>query len=353
MKIKTIKLLGFIVKSITMGMIAALFLFVFFPHLIQPVPEVIEEPELLPLSFAEAIKATSPSVVNIRTIYPERQKRSNQLVGRMGYGSGVIISPEGYVVTNYHVISKAKDIAVRLTDGRQAIAELIGVDPETDLAVLKVPMNNLIPLVMDSSVKVDVGDVALVIGNPFGADQSVSMGIVSGTGRRFIGLSNYENFIQTDAAVNPGNSGGALINARGDFLGISSAHFTRGKTTGISYAIPMAIAMDVTQEIINNGKVIRGWLGFNGGPINLIGREIFGEEVYLVTAVSPDGPADSAGFKKDDIIRKVNNLSLGPEMDLQNLIAISKPDSEIIFEIERNKQILQLTAIVKERPIPE
>ncbi len=355
MKIKTIKLLGFIVKSITMGMIAALFLFVFFPHLIQPLPALNEqsEPEVMLFSFADAIKATSPSVVNIRTIFPERKKTNNQLVGRMGMGSGVIISPEGYVVTNYHVISKAKDIAVQLTDGRQAIAELIGVDPDTDLAVLKVPINNLIPLVMDSSVKVDVGDVTLVIGNPFGAGQSVSMGIVSGTGRRFVGLSNYENFIQTDAAVNPGNSGGALINARGDFLGISSAYFTRGTKTGISFAIPMAIAMDVTQEIINNGKVIRGWLGFNGGPINLIGREIFGEEVYLVTAVSPDGPADSAGFKKDDIIRKVNNLSLGPEMDLQNLIAISKPGSEIIFDIERDKQKLQLTVIVKERPIPE
>jgi len=354
MKIKTLKFLGFIIKSVIMGMIAALFLFVFFPHLMKPVVEMDKKPveAIVPLSFSEAIKATSPSVVNIRTLFPDPQRKDSQLRARLGMGSGVIISPEGYVVTNYHVIYKAKEIAVQLIDGRQDIATVIGVDPDTDLAVLKIPTTNLSPLMMDSSVKVKVGDIALVIGNPFGAGQSVTMGIVSATGRRFLGLSTYENFIQTDAAVNPGNSGGALINTNGDFLGISSAYFTRGTKTGISYAIPTALAMDVTQEIIANGRVIRGWLGFSGGPINRAGREAFGDEVYLINGVSPGGPAELAGLKENDVILKVNQLPLGDIQDLQNLIAQSTPGSEIVLEILRQKQTIELKATVKERPQP-
>jgi len=352
MKIKTIKLLGFIIRSVMMGMIAALFLFVFFPHLMQPITEHEQESEqtILPLSFSEAISIASPSVVNIRTIFPDPERSNAQHRARLGMGSGVIISSEGYVVTNHHVINKAKAIAVQLTDGRQDIAEVIGVDPDTDLAVLKIPTKNIVPLAMDSSVQVNVGDIALVIGNPFGAGQTVTMGIVSATARRFVGLSEYENFIQTDAAVNPGNSGGALINTKGDFLGISSAHFATGTKAGISYAIPTALAMDVIQEIIVNGRVLRGWLGFVGSPLNRIGKEKFGNACCLISEVSPDGPADVAGLKIHDVIIKVNNKAMGPD-ELQNLITISKPGTEITLEVQRDQEVLTLTTVAKEKPL--
>ncbi len=351
MKVKTIKLLGFIIKSVMMGIIAALFLFVFFPHLIQPdvghkqTPRKIEAP----LSFAEAIKITSPSVVNIRTIVPDIQRRRDQLTALLGMGSGVIISHDGYVVTNYHVINKAEAIAVQLIGGRQAIAKVIGVDPDTDLAVLKIPTENIIPLKMDSSVEVNVGDITLVIGNPFGAGQTVTMGIVSAKGRRFVGLSQYENFIQTDAAVNPGNSGGALINTNGDFLGISSAYFTRGTKTGISYAIPMALVMDIAQEIISNGRVVRGWLGFVGSPLSRIGKEKFGTDCCQISEVTPNGPADLSGLKENDIIIKVNNKLIGAD-ELQMLITNATPGTEIIFEIIRGQETINLTTVIKEKP---
>lgn len=349
------RLLGFLFKSVMMGMIAALFLFVFFPHLINPVAPEKQEEEVINvshLSFSEAIKKVSPSVVNIRTLFPERESINSQPTAKIGMGSGVIISPQGYIVTNYHVVSQASEIAVELTDGRRTIAHIVGSDIETDLAILQISMENLPYIVMDSNVKAEVGDVALAIGHPFGVGQSVTMGVVSATGRSFLGLSEYEDYIQTDAAVNQGNSGGALINSKGELLGISSATFRYSTKTGISFAISNSLALDVIEQIITNGRVIRGWLGFNGGPVNKLGREKFGKNAYLIEGIAPNGPADIAGVKENDILLSVNGKSIDSVKSLHAIIAKSELGSEIVLEVNRNDEILRFNVIVQERPQP-
>ena len=353
---KAFNVLSFLVKSIMMGMIAALFLFQFFPELLDK--EAVEEPAPAKLteiySFKDAIAKASSSVVNIRTLRPVTDSNNNPSL-RVGIGSGVIISEKGYIVTNYHVIYGAQEIAVELTDGRSAIAEVIGQDADTDLAVLRVDILDLPAILLDDKIPVEVGDLALAIGNPFGVGQAVTMGIVSATGRKFLGLSEYEDFIQTDVAINPGNSGGALINSRGDLIGISSAYFTQGARSGISFVIPTAMVMDVIEQIIAHGRVVRGWLGFSGGPLNPQGKLLFNQEAdkgFIVTRITPEGPADKAGLMVNDVIMKINNKPLNSDTDLLNNIAEARPGTEVILEVIREEQSLTLTAIVEERPQP-
>jgi len=348
---KNLKLLGFIIRSVVMGMIAALFLFAFFPHLIIPVVEAPEkqqpiiqtQADITPLSFASAIKKAAPSVVNIGTYIPDPIIENK---GRLGMGSGVIVSTEGYIVTNYHVVAKAIEIAIELTDGRTAIAEVIGFDTETDLAVLKIPLDNLPVISTDSEVNVQVGDITLIIGNPFGVGQAVTMGIVSATGRRFVGLSEYAAFIQTDAAVNPGNSGGAIINSSGELIGISSAYFTRGTKTGISFAIPTSLTMEVMKEIVVNGRVVRGWLGFGSNAA----KKLYGENAFFVDDVSAGGPADLAGMKVGDAILSMNNKTLKSVIDIQKLVSESIPGETIKIIVKRDQKVITLIATVQERP---
>ena len=266
-------------------------------------------------------------------------------------GSGVIVSAQGYIITNYHVISEAREIAVELIDGRTAIAKIIGVDADTDLAVLKITMANLPVISTTHDATAMVGDVALVIVHPYGVGQAVTMGIVSATDRRLAGLSEYAGFIQTDADVNPGNSGGALINTSGALIGISSAYFTRTKT-GISFAIPTDLTMKVFDEILLKGHVVRGWLGFVGGPLNKIDREIIGKYSYGVTDVVSNGPADKAGLKPRDVILSMNGQTLLTYIDMQKLISEAPPGSEILIEVNRDKEIITLTAIVEEKARP-
>jgi len=350
---KNIKFLGFIVRSVVMGMIAALFLFTFFPQLLSPIQNVVKQPteSITPLSFSDAISKVSPSIVNIRTYKPDPKRTNTNATAQLGMGSGIIISPQGYIVTNYHVISGVEEIAIELVDGRRTIAKVIGFDAETDLAVLKISMDNLPALTLNSNVEVKVGDITLVIGHPFGVGQSVTMGVVSATGRIALGISAYEDYIQTDAAVNLGNSGGALINSRGDLIGISSVYFTFGTKTGISFAIPISLAMDVIEQIIFNGKVVRGWIGFNGGPIG--GTDEFGNSAYMIEGTTRDGPAYLAGLKRGDIILTVNNLKVSSVGELHKMMAESKVGEKISFQINRNDEILDLEVIVQERPRPE
>jgi len=349
---KIFKFFGFILKSVTMGMIAALFLYTFFPQVFDPqnVANSTESQIQEPLSFASGIKRAAPSVVKINTFSPNMQTKNQQPTAKIGVGSGVIISPQGYIVTNYHVISEAAEIAVELSDGRAEIAKVVGFDVESDLAILQISLKNLPAIVMDPNIKVEVGDIALVIGNPFGVGQAVTMGIVSATGRRFLGLSEYENYIQTDAAVNHGNSGGAMINSRGDLLGISSSYFTYGTKTGISFAIPTSMVMDISEQIIFNGYVIRGWLGFTGGPIDLKGRKKFGDYVYLVEGVNPEGPAGKAGLKAGDILVSIDDRTIKSATELHNIIAESEVGTEIEMRVIRNERAISLTAVVQERP---
>lgn len=352
---KKFKLLGFIFRSVIMGMIAALFLFTFFPQLLSPVQEVVAKTteSITPLSFADAISKVSPSIVNIRTYKPDPKKVNTRATAQFGMGSGIIISPQGYIVTNYHVISKVEEIAVELVDGRITIAKVIGFDAETDLAVLKISMDNLPALTLNSDIDVKVGDITIVIGHPFGVGQSVTMGIVSATGRIALGMSEYEEYIQTDAAMNLGNSGGALINSRGDLIGISSIVVFGGTKTGISFAIPISLAMDVIEQIIFNGKVIRGWLGFSGSPLNKAGIDKFGTTAYYIKGITKDGPADIAGIREGDIILTVNKLKFNSAGELHKMMAESKVGEKMSFQINRNDKILVFEAIVRERPRPE
>lgn len=352
---KTFKLLGFIIKSVMMGMIAALFLFTFFPHLMEPAVEKQDDSEkevvIEPLSFASAIQKAAPSVVNIRTYIPDPDLYNRESSARLGMGSGVIVSAQGHIITNYHVIADAQDIAVELLDGRIAIAKIIGVDADTDLAVLKISMVNLPVISTIHTTNAQVGDIALVIGHPYGVGQAVTMGIVSATERRLSGLSEYADFIQTDADVNPGNSGGALINTRGELLGISSAYFTRGTKTGISFAIPTDLTLKIFNEILLKGHVARGWLGFVAGPLNKVGQDVFGKYSYIVTDVVSGGPADKAGLKAQDVILSLNGQSMLTYIDLQKVILEAPPGAEILIEVNRRgeKEIITLTAIVEEK----
>ena len=335
-----------------MGMIAALFLFTFFPQLLSPIQdtEANTTESITPLSFADSISKVSPSIVNIRTYKADPKKVNTKATAQLGMGSGIIISPQGYIVTNYHVISRVEEIAIELVDGRRTIAKVIGFDAETDLAVLKISMDNLPALTLNSNVEVKVGDITLVIGHPFGVGQSVTMGVVSATGRIALGISEYEDYIQTDAAVNLGNSGGALINSRGDLIGISSVYFTYGTKTGISFAIPISLAMDVIEQIIFKGRVIRGWLGFTGGPLNKAGTDKFGDTAYLINGITSGGPADLAGLREQDIILTVNNLKISTSSELHKMMAESAIGEKMSIQVNRNDEILVLEAIVKERP---
>jgi len=289
-----IQRLAFLIWPILSGIIAAVALLIYLPDMFTPQANTVQihEADNLPgkaqgpFSYADAVEHAASSVVNIytRTVVPNNNpplyndpniqkhynKNSNKERIQSSLGSGVILSPEGYIATNNHVISGADSIVVALKDGREATAKVVGNDPDTDLAVLKIDLPDLPSITISSSANLRVGDVALAIGNPFGVGQTVTMGIISATGRNQLGLNTYEDFIQTDAAINPGNSGGALINAKGNLVGINTAIFSRsGGSQGIGFAIPSDQAKQVMQDLIQHGRVVRGWVGVEAQEITL------------------------------------------------------------------------------------
>ncbi|CAG0911141.1 unnamed protein product, partial [Cyprideis torosa] len=225
-------------------------------------------------------------------------------------GSGVIVSDDGYVLTNNHVIANADQIELLMSDGRQLQARTVGADPETDIAVLKVDNESLPSIAISPAENVHVGDVVLAIGNPFGVGQTVTQGIISATGRNQLGLNTFEDFIQTDAAINPGNSGGALTNSNGELVGINTAIFSRsGGSQGIGFAIPASLARNVMNQIITYGRVIRGWLGVEGGDVPpglFVNENITLDEGVILTRVFPGGPGERAGLKADDVLLKID-----------------------------------------------
>ncbi len=286
------KLIVFVAQAIVVGLALAFLLTLFWPGLLRREATSIEVRETNgltalpaggPVSYAAAVERAAPAVVNINTakvvtVQPNplfKDPIFQQFFGRgqnsprkrveRSLGSGVIFSDQGYILTNHHVIGGADAIQVFLRDGRNATAKVIGGDPETDLAVLKIDLKNLPAITLGKSDHVRVGDVALAIGNPFGVGQTVTMGIVSATGRNALGINTFENFIQTDAAINPGNSGGALVDAHGNLIGINTAIFSQtGGSVGIGFAIPTSIAKGVMEQIITHGRPLRGWLGYRG-----------------------------------------------------------------------------------------
>jgi len=382
------KLLTFVIQSVVVGLAAAVLLLFVRPDLFQGrPPEVVEfrqgpatpgeRPlESGPVSYAHAVELTAPAVVNIFTAKLVRERSGRffddpalrQFFGdrfpsmpqrrlESSLGSGVIISPQGYVLTNYHVIAEADEIQVALRDGRNAGATVVGVDPESDLAVLKVQLDNLPAITLGQSDTLRVGDVVLAIGNPFGVGQTVTSGIVSATGRSHLGIATFENYIQTDAAINPGNSGGALINATGDLIGINTAIYSRsGGSQGIGFAIPMALAREVMTQIIQHGRPIRGWLGVAIQDITPQLAESFGlktQDGAIISQIIKDGPAHKAGLKAGDAIIEVNGKTV---MSVQNtLYRISriKPGDTVALTLIREGKRLTKKAIVAERPRQE
>ncbi|MDH3325816.1 MAG: trypsin-like peptidase domain-containing protein [Gammaproteobacteria bacterium] len=326
------------------------------------------------VSYSKAVKIASPAVVNIYTAKVVAQNKPKLLndplfehfFGEGGQsvprkrletslGSGVIISEQGFILTNNHVVEGADEIQIALKDGRNTEAVLIGSDPESDLAVLKIGVEDIPSITLGQSNAIEIGDVVLAIGNPFGVGQTVTMGIVSATGRDHLGLNTFENFIQTDAAINPGNSGGALINAYGHLIGINTAIFSSSKgSQGIGFAIPIDNAKQITEEIITHGHVVRGWIGIEIQNITTELAESFGlsdTNGVIVAGMLNKGPANQADLHPGDIIKRINGIDVIDGKHAINLISRSKPGKTIDVELLRNGKGLKKQVTTSQRPI--
>ena len=273
-----------------------------------------------------------------------------------GLGSGVIVSANGLVLTNNHVVEGADEIEVFLTDGRHALAKVIGTDPETDLAVLKITMDRLPVIVMGNSDAIQVGDQVLAIGNPFGVGQTVTSGIVSALGRNQLGINTFENFIQTDAAINPGNSGGALVDTGGQLLGINTAIYSRsGGSLGIGFAIPVSTARLVMEGLVNDGRVTRGWIGVEPNEMSAELAETFGvkaKQGVIITGVLQNAPAAQAGIRPGDVITAVGDRPVANVAELLSSVAGLKPGKETRFGVQRQDQQLDIKVTPGVRPKP-
>lgn len=302
------------------------------------------------VSFKNAVRIASPAVVNVyNRSFSSASINDNDQLQVNNLGSGVIMSKDGYILTNKHVIQNADQIVVALQNGNIFEASLVGSDNLTDLAVLKIRANNLSTIPQNSNRQAHVGDVVLAIGNPYNLGQSVSQGIISAVGRNAVGDSvGRQNFIQTDASINRGNSGGALINSAGELLGISALSI--GKTAneiaeGLNFAIPMDIANDVLQKIIRDGRVIRGYFGVQSDISSS------SEEGIVITGVSPNSPAAKAGIQLGDVILKLNNQEGISAREMMQIIANTKPNSKVLVTILRLGKILQLPVVIEEFPV--
>jgi len=380
------KVSRFLLQVVIAGIAAAALVLAFFPELVRdngrPVVELRQGngssfgPRTEgPVSYADAVDHAAPAVVNIHTrktvtqqahpfledplfrrFFGDRFEPPPGQRTQTSLGSGVILSPQGYVLTNHHVIRDADEIEVMLADGRSLEAQVVGTDPDTDLAVLRIqPGSEDLPsITIGGSTGLRVGDVVLAIGNPFGVGQTVTQGIVSATGRSRLGINTYEDFIQTDAAINPGNSGGALINAYGELVGINTAIFTRsGGSHGIGFAIPVDLARDVMTQIIEQGQVVRGWLGIEVQEITPQLAESFGlrdRRGVLIAGVLRDSPAGQAGLRPGDIITHIGGDRVNDPQDALNFIARARPGEMLSMEGIRDGQKIEIRSQVGTRP---
>lgn len=365
--------------TICLGVLAVLRLFYptllspppnqFQPHLIAEAPPSSPPQAAATSSYRQAAARAMPAVVNIftskqvatppeeldplfRHFFGDRQTAPPQSENSLG--SGVIVSTQGLILTNHHVVEAATEIEVALADGRTLEATIVGSDPETDLAVLKVNAGKLPAITLGYSDQMRVGDVVLAIGNPFGVGQTVTQGIISALGRNHLGINTFENFIQTDASINPGNSGGALIDTEGNLIGINSAIYSKsGGSMGIGFAIPVNLAKQVVEQIVRQGSVTRGWLGVEAQDITPDMAESFGYQGTkgaLIAGILRDGPADKAGIKPGDILLEINGHPILNGAAMLNMISSLKPNSKAAIKIMRKKSELGLTAIVGKRP---
>jgi len=325
-------------------------------------------------SFAQAVARAAPAVVNVfgavtaterrtqsfrdpRWLAPYAQLAPEAEVKHRGtsLGSGVILSATGLMLTNRHVVKDAHRVQVELADGRRLPVRVVGFDPETDLAVLKADIQGLPTLRIGRPRDLRVGDVVLAIGNAFGVGQSVSLGIVSATGRSNLGITGIENFIQTDAAINPGNSGGALIDSRGDLVGINTAIYSEsGVSEGVGFAIPADLAQTVARSLEAHGKVSRGWLGLTGRSVTASLAEDFGLRVeagVLVSSTVEGGPAERAGLRPGDVITRVGGRAVADTQELLDLVAESGPDAAVSLEVWRGGERLEAKPTTRARPL--
>jgi serine protease DegS len=387
------KPLHFVLQTVIVGLAAAfIYVLLIEPQLLKRDPNVVEVTEIPatppevptrgsgvfsglgvgPVSYADAVAHAAPAVVNVHTAKvitrklhplledPIFQRFFGNRIGQARHeiqtslGSGVLISKQGYILTNNHVIDGADEIQVLLADGRRMRATVVGTDADTDVAVLHISADNLPAIVIGDSKRLRVGDVALAIGNPFGVGQTVTFGIISATGRDHLGINAFEEFIQTDAAINPGNSGGALINATGELIGINSAIYSRtGGSQGIGFAIPINLAKGVMTQIIEQGHVVRGWLGIEAQDLNAQLAESFGLDDtngVLISGVLRDGPADQAGLLPGDVVTSINGLAVNDTRVAMKVISEQLPDTVIVLGGIRESQPFYLKVRVQQRP---
>jgi serine protease DegQ len=344
---------------------------------VAPVVSVTSAPPLTsagasaaPGSYAAAARRATPAVVSITAskapprveqsndpwlqfFFGDAARRQNQ-DPQVGLGSGVIVSPQGYLLTNNHVIAGADDIEVMLADGREAKARVIGTDPDSDVAVLKIELDRLPTISFGDADNLQVGDVVLAIGNPFGVGQTVTSGIVSALGRNQLGINTFENFIQTDAAINPGNSGGALVDANGNLLGINTAIYSRsGGSMGIGFAIPVSTARQVMEGLIRDGQVRRGWIGVEPRDLTPEIAQTLNlpiQQGVLITGVLQSGPASAGGLRPGDVVVKVADTKVTNTRQLLNAVAALKPQTQATIEVQRGDKKIDLAVTVAQRP---
>lgn len=368
----------FVFTSIATGLAAAFLVLVFKPDFLGE-PQYSSSPVMTlarqegPVSYADAVQKTAPAVVNIFTTTLTRREAhpffSDPLFRRFfgeelsqprvekrnNLGSGVIVNKNGYIITNHHVIENASEIRVVLRDGRSMAARVVGTDPETDLAVLQASGEDFPVAQLGRSEDLQIGDVVLAIGNGFGLGQTVTMGIVSALGRQSLGLTNYDNFIQTDAAINPGNSGGALINPYGDVIGINTAIYTKsGGSEGVGFAIPAQLVNKVFEQIRDKGRVVRGWIGVTTTqavtPELAQALGLGDAKGLLIAQILRNGPADKAGIKPGDVIQKVNGIEAKTARVMVDLVADIQPGEDVKIELTRDGNSQTVHVEVIERP---
>lgn len=331
--------------------------------LVLPAPQVSAAAQ--PGSLAAAVRRAAPAVVSINTSRITRHPFADDPWFRLffgqqgsqsqsGLGSGVIMSADGYVLTNNHVVQEADHIEAVLADGRRANARVIGADPESDLAVLKIDLPDLPVMTPSDSDRIEVGDRVLAIGNPFGVGQTVTSGIVSALGRDQLGINTFENFIQTDAAINPGNSGGALTDEQGRLLGINTAIYSRsGGSLGIGFAIPVNVARQALQDIVQNGRVVRGWIGVESTALTPELAENLGAasaQGVIITGVLNGGPAARAGMRPGDVVTRINGRPIRTVAELRAGITALRPGTAATFTALRQGQNVEMQLVSGQRP---
>jgi len=365
-KTKTASVLIFLINSVVAGLALAFVIMYLWPTAGERFTRQAQSENpapSAPASYADAVDRTAPSVVSLYTRSVEVQQvspRLQRLLGsayisrsRQDMGSGVLVSEDGYILTNYHVINQVQNISVGLWDGRFATAQIVGSDPETDLAVLKIDLTGLPAAPLAENGNVRVGDVVLAIGNAFGLSHTVTMGIISATGRNDLRSVLYEDFIQTDAAINAGNSGGALINYRGEVIGINTRNLDQmSGAQNIGFAIPIAMARDVMQQIVENGSVRRGSIGalFSDLPLSLQTDGTAMRRGVQVRDVTPNGPAWNAGIRPGDILLSIDGVEADDARALLLMIAQRQPGSRVEFRVHRNSEVFDTYATLIQQP---